>query len=519
MMTNLLFSQASALGKRLAMVLTMLLIVGIGQAWGETETYTLNSSNNGGSVTTGNVSWSIASGAITVQSSNCKLTGTITVTLPAGATLNKVSIAKSNTWGSGATVTFKTGSTTLNTFSSSGDYTLTTNKDKLTYTFSKSGTSSKNAWVKSITVDYTVAAATTYKVTYNANGATSGTAPTDATSYTSGTTVTVKSNSGNLAKTGYTFGGWNTKSDGTGTNYTAGSGTFKITGNTTLYAKWNLDAKYTVTLVPGSGSVTNTELEEPNAGDGVTLHTPTLSSACQSEGWSFAGWATSAVATETSFKPATLLTGTYKPTSNITLYAVYKRTETTEGTPTVTTTTDKLTRETTGVDDGSTTYSSWSGKTVTSSAVYAGNSAGSNNSIQLRSNNSNSGVITTDSGGKVTKITVVWNSNTADGRTLDIYGKKSAYSAATELYSTSTQGTKLGSIAKGNTTLTITDDYEYIGLRSNSGAMYLTSISIEWETSTGSGTSSTTYYHSTPQCNTETSRYLTPKYRGDSGGT
>ena len=35
MMTNLLFSQASALGKRLAMVLTMLLIVGIGKAWGE----------------------------------------------------------------------------------------------------------------------------------------------------------------------------------------------------------------------------------------------------------------------------------------------------------------------------------------------------------------------------------------------------------------------------------------------------------------------------------------------------
>ena len=215
MKRNLFFNQATAIGKRLAMVLTMLLIVGIGQAWGETATYTLNSSNNGGSVTTGNVSWSIASGAITVQNSNCKLTGTITVTLPAGATLNKVSIAKSNTWGSGATVTFKTGSTTLNTFSNSGDYTLTTNKDKLTYTFSKSGTSSKNAWVKSITVDYTVAAATTYKVTYDKNGATSGTVPTDATSYNNGATVTVKPNSGTLAKTGYTFGGWNTKADGT----------------------------------------------------------------------------------------------------------------------------------------------------------------------------------------------------------------------------------------------------------------------------------------------------------------
>lgn len=157
MMTNLLFSQFTAIGKRFAMVLTMLLIVGIGQVWGETATYTLDSSNNGGSVTIDNVSWAIASGAITVQSSNCKLTGTITVTLPTGATLNKVSIAKSNTWGSGATVTLKTGSTTLNTFSNSGDYTLTTNKDKLTYTFTKSGDSGKNAWVKSITVDYIIA--------------------------------------------------------------------------------------------------------------------------------------------------------------------------------------------------------------------------------------------------------------------------------------------------------------------------------------------------------------------------
>ena len=41
MMTNLLFSQASALGKRLAMVLTMLLIVGIGQVWGMDSNYTI----------------------------------------------------------------------------------------------------------------------------------------------------------------------------------------------------------------------------------------------------------------------------------------------------------------------------------------------------------------------------------------------------------------------------------------------------------------------------------------------
>ena len=39
MKQNLLFNQASALGKRLAMVLTMLLFVGIGQAWGATAEF------------------------------------------------------------------------------------------------------------------------------------------------------------------------------------------------------------------------------------------------------------------------------------------------------------------------------------------------------------------------------------------------------------------------------------------------------------------------------------------------
>ncbi len=81
--------------------------------------------------------------------------------------------------------------------------------------------------------------ATGCSVTYNANGATSGTVPADAYLYGEGATVTVKSNSGSLAKSGgYTFSGWNTKADGSGTNYTAGSGTFTISKDTVLYAKW-----------------------------------------------------------------------------------------------------------------------------------------------------------------------------------------------------------------------------------------------------------------------------------------
>ena len=143
---------------------------------------------------------------------------------------------------------------------------------------------------------------------------------------------------------------------------------------------------------------------------------------------------------------------------------------------------DELTLSTTAVSG--TSYKDWSGKTATSSAVYAGNSAGGNESIQLRSNNSNSGIVTTASGGKAKKVVVEWNSNTASGRTLNIYGKNTAYSAPTDLYSNSasTLGTKIGTIKCGTSTeLEITGDYTYIGMRSNSGAMYLTSISITWD--------------------------------------
>ena len=142
---------------------------------------------------------------------------------------------------------------------------------------------------------------------------------------------------------------------------------------------------------------------------------------------------------------------------------------------------DELTQTWTGVTG--TNYTSWSNKSGSAStAVYAGQSAGGNSSIQLRSNNSNSGVVTTTSGGKVKKIKVTWNSNTSNGRTLNVYGKNTAYTAATELYNSSNQGTSLGTIVCGTSTeITVTGDYEYIGFRSNSGAMYLDKVEITWE--------------------------------------
>ena len=147
---------------------------------------------------------------------------------------------------------------------------------------------------------------------------------------------------------------------------------------------------------------------------------------------------------------------------------------------------DTLTRDLIGVTD--TAYETWSGKTASSDAVYAGNSAGKNTyttpetlSIQIRSNNNNSGIVSTTSGGTLTGISVVFNSSTVADRTLNIYGKTSAYSAATDLYSSSTRGTLLGTIVCGtSTSLAITGNYTYIGIRSYSGAIYLDSITITY---------------------------------------
>lgn len=140
-----------------------------------------------------------------------------------------------------------------------------------------------------------------------------------------------------------------------------------------------------------------------------------------------------------------------------------------------------------------TSYAEWGPKKGSvSNAYYIGQSGGQNNSIQLRTNNSNSGIVVSKSSGYVKSITVTWNDNTADGRTLDIYGKHTAFSATTDLYDSSKQGAKVGSIKKGSsTTYTFTTNYEYIGLRSSSGAMFIDKVEIEWVTDAISGTGET----------------------------
>lgn len=130
-----------------------------------------------------------------------------------------------------------------------------------------------------------------------------------------------------------------------------------------------------------------------------------------------------------------------------------------------------------------TTYQDFSGVKKTSAAIYAGNTSVQNSSIGMRSANSNSGIVTTASGGKVKSITVTWTSTAS--RTLQVYGKNTPYSSAAELYSADTRGDLLGTIVyNSSTSITISGDYEYIGLRSQSNMLSVKDLTIEWETGT-----------------------------------
>ena len=172
--------------------------------------------------------------------------------------------------------------------------------------------------------------------------------------------------------------------------------------------------------------------------------------------------------------------------ADVTYYAVYA-TQVSAGT--LATVTDVLTREVIGSTGSS--YTDWSGKTSNSDAVYAGNSAGGSGSIQLRTTQSNSGIVSITSGGKLAKITVEWNNDNTNGRSIYIYGSNTAYSSASNLYDSAKKGTYLGKLTYNintptstTTELIVDGEYTYVGIRASSGTIYLNSISLYWENGT-----------------------------------
>ncbi len=274
-----------------------------------------------------------------------------------------------------------------------------------------------------------------------------------------GTTLTITA----AADGGKVFNSWNI-TGATPASTTDATTTFIVGSNdVTIAATFDAATTHAISWSVNGKVITENVVE----GEAIDFSAPASG---VPTGYTFIGWRTSTLAV-TDTDPNDYVTSA-NSTTDITYYAVMAAFRGAN---------DVLNRDLTGIDNGTTTYSNWSGKSASSTAVYAGNSAGGNDAIQLRSNSSNSGIVTTTSGGNARKVIVEWNNATASGRTLDIFGKNTDYSAATDLYDNSTKGEKLGSIVYGTSTeLTISGDYAYIGLRSNSGAMYLDKITIVW---------------------------------------
>jgi uncharacterized repeat protein (TIGR02543 family) len=82
-----------------------------------------------------------------------------------------------------------------------------------------------------------------FTVTFNANGATSGAATSSTLTQSAKDAAITLASRGTLANGNFTFAGWNTQTNGKGTNFAAGS-SYTPTANITLYAQWNSVISY-----------------------------------------------------------------------------------------------------------------------------------------------------------------------------------------------------------------------------------------------------------------------------------
>lgn len=103
-----------------------------------------------------------------------------------------------------------------------------------------------------ITPIFTTAAAGEFTVSYSGNSAECGTAPASETSASS-KIIAANSGSNTLQRAGFSFSGWNTEPNGSGTDYASGA-TYTTTSNLSLYAKWVANSGVTTTCTSASAT-------------------------------------------------------------------------------------------------------------------------------------------------------------------------------------------------------------------------------------------------------------------------
>jgi uncharacterized repeat protein (TIGR02543 family) len=156
---------------------------------------------------------------------------------------------------------------------------------------------------------------TTYSVTYDGSGNTGGAVPSTV-NYSQYQGVPISDNTGNLVRTGYTFYGWNTAPNGSGTAYSVTSNGFTMPGgNVTLYAQWvNTSTSYILTY-DGSGNTGGSVPASTSypSGAGVSVAGQVI----ERSGYNFLGWNTAQYGTGSIYQPGSSVV----MNSYVTLYA------------------------------------------------------------------------------------------------------------------------------------------------------------------------------------------------------
>lgn len=161
----------------------------------------------------------------------------------------------------------------------------------------------------------------TYTISYNANG---GSGAPGSQTKTHGTDL--KLSSTKPTRSGYTFVNWNTKSDGSGTNYASGA-TYNTNANITLYAIWKTNAsggpvtkKYTIKFDANGGTGTTKEVV-CDYGSKCTL----TGNAFTRDGYEFTGWNTKSDGNGVSYRDGAVVKDLSSVDGSIvTLYAKWK---------------------------------------------------------------------------------------------------------------------------------------------------------------------------------------------------
>lgn len=133
-----------------------------------------------------------------------------------------------------------------------------------------------------------------------------------------------------------------------------------------------------------------------------------------------------------------------------------------------------------GLKQGESSYKTYT-KTTDEDAYYEAQCAATHG-IQIRSKNNDSGIIAHFIGRSCASITFTFDANTYSERTVNIYGSNTDF-CISDMYDSTAP--KVGSVTYtqgGETTFTytFTDDYSYIGFRSDNSAIFFTSIEVVW---------------------------------------